>query len=147
MSVKSVLKELMIFILLTAIVIMVLIVVFTEFIPSEEEPATITYVPESHVKATLEEVTTASGGETENTTSLLKSYEVNKSDLKVYQTSKSYDSGKVNPFVELEKDKYENEVEPTLGSSGGTNTTTNSVAGSSSSSSSSTGTFFEGSTK
>ena len=49
MSVKSVFKELTIFILLTAIVIMVLIVVFTEFIPTEKEPTTITYVPESHV--------------------------------------------------------------------------------------------------
>lgn len=151
MSVKSVFKELTIFILLTAIVIMVLIVVFTEFIPTEEEPTTITYVPESHVKATLEEVTTTTGGETENTTSLLKSYEVNKSDLKVYQSSKSYDSGKVNPFVELEKDEFENEVEPTLGSAGSGNTTKNTVAGSTSSSSSSgsssTGTFFEGSTK
>lgn len=151
MSVKSVLKELMIFILLTAIVIMVLIVVFTEFVPTEEELTTITYVPESHVKATLEEVTTVSGGEADNTTSLLKSYEVNKSDLKVYQSAKSYDSGKVNPFVELEKDKFENEVEQTLGSAGTGNTTKNTVAGSTSSSSSSgsssTGTFFEGSTK
>ena len=151
MSVKSVLKELMIFILLTAIVIMVLIVVFTEFVPTEEELTTITYVPESHVKATLEEVTTVSGGEADNTTSLLKSYEVNKSDLKVYQSAKSYDSGKVNPFVELEKDKFENEVEQTVGSAGTGNTTKNTVAGSTSSSSSSgsssTGTFFEGSTK
>ena len=157
MSFKSVFKELLIFIALAAIVIFVLMILLYDFVPTEVPAQTIEYTADSTVKATLEEVSTYGGNsEAENTTSLLKSYTVDSSDLKFYETKKSYDSGKANPFIDLEEEVYDPQLENTISgtisgnptkkpSSG--STSTSSSSGGSTSTSSTPGTFFEGSTK
>lgn len=134
----SVLKEILIFVLLTIVVIFLLIILLSDFAPSGESVPTVQYTAESNVKATLEEVD-AMVGEDEDIDSLLKSYTVDKSDLKIYETAKSYESGKSNPFSEVPATEYENTVTtPTIGGGKGT---------SSGKGGSTHGTFFEGSTK
>lgn len=111
---KSMFKEGFIFILLAAIVIFFIMIVLYDFIPAETTIDVVQYVADSTVKATLEEVTVSSS-DADNTESLLKSYEVDSSDLKRYKNTKSYDSGKENPFAELEPKLYENVVSDTTG--------------------------------
>lgn len=138
MRIMTILKEGIIFVLLTIVVIFLLMILLSDFVPTEESAQSVQYVAESNVKATLEEVD-AVVGEDEDIDSLLKSYTVDESDLKIYETAKSYESGKSNPFSDFPATEYENTVTtPTIG--GGTSS-------SSGKGGSSQGTFFEGSTK
>lgn len=150
MSAKSIIKEGFIFVLLTLIVVFLLMILLYDFVPTETKAEGIVYTADSVVKATLEEVSSYGGNsEDENATSLLKSYTVDAADLKIYETTQSYDSGKANPFVDLEKEVYENTVTTTGTTTTNTvsGTTSTSTSGSTSASGSTTGTFFEGSTK
>ena len=138
MGLGSILKEGIIFVLLTVIVIFLLILLLSDFRPTEEQVPVVTYSVEANVKATLEEVDSSTGNDSEDIESLLKSYTVDESDLKIYETAKVYERGKSNPFEDLPPSQYENTVIDV-----GTGTT----GGTSGGNSSSSGKFFKGSTK
>jgi hypothetical protein len=138
MGLGSILKEGFIFVLLTVVVIFLLMLLLSDFRPTDEQAPVVTYSVDGNVKATLEEVDTATGGDSEDIESLLKSYTVDASDLKIYETAKSYESGKSNPFDEIPPSQYENTVtEVGTGATGGTSTGKGSTPGK----------FFGGSTK
>lgn len=111
---KSFFKEGFIFVLLSALVIFFIMILLYDFMPAETSINVMQYVADSSVKATLEEVKASNAG-ADNTESLLKSYEIDSSDLKRYKNAKSYDSGKENPFQELAPELYENVVSGSTG--------------------------------
>ena len=76
-----------IFVLLTVVVIFLLMLLLSDFRPTDEQAPVVTYSVDGNVKATLEEVDTATGGDSEDIESLLKSYTVDASDLKIYETA------------------------------------------------------------
>ena len=90
MRITTILKEGFIFVLLTIVVIFLLMILLSDFVPTQESAQSVQYTAESNVKATLEEVD-AMVGEDEDIDSLLKSYTVDESDLKIYETAKSKD--------------------------------------------------------
>lgn len=115
----SVIKEGFIFILLAAVVVFLFMIVLYDFVPEETAVKVVEYTEGSEVKATLEEIDTYTGGQ-EETASLLKSYDVDGSDLKRYKITNSYENGKTNPFSDVESLKFENKV--STGSKSGTTT-------------------------
>lgn len=115
----SVIKEGFIFILLAAVVVFLFMIVLYDFVPEETAVKVVEYTEGSEVKATLEEIDTYTGGQ-EEAASLLKSYDVDGSDLKRYKITNSYENGKTNPFSDVEALKFENKV--STGNKSGTTT-------------------------
>lgn len=109
----KVFKEIFIFLLLIAVIICTLCMIFYDFFDNTQElPKVKEYIADSNVKSTLQEID-ANNEEKDDSDSLLKSYEIVKADLKIYQTDGSYQKGNANPFEAYEtraKKEYEKGV-------------------------------------
>lgn len=131
---KTIIKEICIMLLLCIAILLILGVIFYDYIPSNKA------VPNK-----LEAYTTSETVKTEISERITEletpevSYEVTSADLNLYQQKHSYTSGKINPFstsiIAPENEENDNNTnsENTNTTSGGQNTITDS---------NSTGTFF-----
>lgn len=90
---KSIIKEIIIMLLLVIAIILVLGVLFYDYIPTRE----VVPVPEAYtVPETVKEELASEISEFDDTP--VANYEITESDLDLYEKTKSYDAGKVNPF-------------------------------------------------
>jgi cytoskeletal protein RodZ len=136
---KSIIKELIIVLLLILAILLVLGVLLYDYIPMNKVvPQIEQYEAPESIKEELEE----NVEETENSISPIV-YEINESDLNLYEKSKDYQKGNVNPFADLNSTSTEeNTSTDTNGSntnstgsttnnntSVDTNTTTNTTTG------------------
>ena len=128
--VKSIIKEIIIMLLLCVAILLILGVLFYDYIPSNKVvPSKIAYsTPENIQEEINEEVIEA------NKTKI--TYEVTDADLNIYKQSNSYVPGKRDPFsVE--------ETQPTENATGGTSTNNEEIVETNTNSDpNSTGTFF-----
>jgi len=116
---KNILKEIFIFVLIIAAIILSLGVLLYEYIPtSKVVPTTISYQTPENLKAEIQNELI------ENQEQVIISYEIDKSDLNAYQKASSYVPGKQNPFA-----KYSGET----GSHTGTDENSGGATGGSSS--------------
>ena len=92
---KSILKEVLIILLACVAIVLIMAVIFYNYMPSNKiVPAKVTaYETPANVEAEITEDTI----ESYNTTSE-KNYTIENSDLLMYQASSSYDPGKSDPF-------------------------------------------------
>lgn len=151
---KKILKEMFIIALLVIVIVIVLIGLLYDYIPTEQSvetlPEPIEYMADSTVTAALQEIeenestynlqdTTSTNT---NTTSLLKSYTIDKSDLKNYEARNAFESGKVDPFSDYQE-PVSNTVTNTTNTTGGGTTVTNTTTTPTNTTNANTGTFFE----
>ena len=127
--IKTIIKETFIMILLCVAIILILGILFYDYIPSNKVvPAKEAYETPNNVKEEINEQIT----EIEKTEI---SYEVTEKDLKLYKQTSSYQPGKPDPFAELTNE--------TTNTTGNNNTDTNTTGNTSNSgTNSSTNTFF-----
>ena len=128
--VKSIIKEIIIMLLLCVAILLILGVLFYDYIPSNKVvPSKIAYsTPENIQEEINEEVIEA------NKTKI--TYEVTDADLNIYKQSNSYVPGKRDPFS-ME------ETQPTGNTTGGTSTNNEEIVETNTNSDpNSTGTFF-----
>lgn len=91
---KNILKEISIFVLIIAAIILILGVLLYDYIPtSKVVPTTIAYETPENLKAEIEDELI------EETQEVIITYEIDKSDLNTYQNKSSYVPGKQNPFA------------------------------------------------
>lgn len=102
--IAKILKEIFIIILLTLAIVLILGLLFYNYIPTNKLlPGQVTYVPTKEVNELKEQA------EAENNINKVNIvYEVDSSDLRVYQNSGSYNPGKVNPFAPTSEEPSEN---------------------------------------
>lgn len=131
--VKAIIKEIFIILLLMVAILLVLGIMFYDYRPTTKKvPSKVAEytLPEKMVEE-LEETIEAS-----KTQNIVRTYRVDSHDLAVYENSKDYNKGKINPFGKI----------TTSGGTGGNTTGGNSTTGNttgntSSSGSGSTGSF------
>lgn len=140
--VKSVFKEVGIMILICVLVVLVIGIIFYDYVPNNKTvPSKIAYETPRNVKQEIDvEIT-----EYEKTNIV---YEITDSDLDLYKSTKSYVPGKADPFADLSNETVEESVNNTVSVNGasGTNSNSSSTTGGSSSTTKnpdSTGTFFQ----
>ena len=92
---KNILKEISIFVLIIAAIILILGVLLYDYIPtSKVVPTTIAYqTPENLETEIAEELI-------EENKEIIITYQIDKADLNTYQNKSSYVPGKQNPFEE-----------------------------------------------
>ena len=128
--VKSIIKEIIIMLLLCVAILLILGVLFYDYIPSNKVvPSKIAYSTPENIQEEIEEEVIEA-----NKTKI--TYEVTDADLNIYKQSNSYVPGKRDPFsVE--------ETQPTENATGGTATNNEeTVETNTNSDPNSTGTFF-----
>lgn len=131
---KSVIKEIIILLLLSVAILLILMVLFYDYIPiSEEIPTVQAYTTPEDVRNELD--TTISEAEKVEVT-----YEVTDSDLNVYQQTGRYNEGKANPFSLQEENVNETTGNGNTNTNG--NTATNENNNQTTIDENSTGTFF-----
>lgn len=94
--VKSIIKEIFIIILLTIAIVLILGIVFYDYIPLNKK------IPSEVAKYTLPEETSEELNETltaAETQNIVKTYRVDSTDLGRYEESDDYNKGKPNPFA------------------------------------------------
>ena len=123
--IKSVLKEIFIILLLSIAILLILGILFYDYIPINS------YIPEREAYTTPNNVLEELNEAITETEKIEVTYEVTDSDLNIYKQSGSYTEGKANPFA-LESEQPENNV--------GNNQNTNDNNGQTNDNS--TGTFF-----
>ena len=123
--IKSVLKEIFIILLLSIAILLILGILFYDYIPINS------YIPEREAYTTPNNVLEEINEAITETEKIEVTYEVTDSDLNIYKQSGSYTEGKANPFA-LESEQPENNV--------GNNQNTNDNNGQTNDNS--TGTFF-----
>ena len=98
--VKTIFKELIILLLLILAIILVLGVLFYDYVPmSKTLPLEVEYISNEEVKA----LTSTSGSVDEET--VIMTYSVDSTDLNNYQRSQDYVPGKANPFSGFKKEE------------------------------------------
>ena len=139
--IKSIIRETFIMLLLCVAIILILGVLFYEYIPTNKviPNKLATYSTAENVKTEIDEkVTQMEKAEI--------SYEITTSDLTIYKQSNSYNPGKVDPFSAsptVEPEGEQNTTNSENGSNTNTNTSTNTNnSGTSNTDQNSTGTFF-----
>ena len=129
---KSIIKEIVIFLLLCLAILLVLGILLYEYVPINKTiPNEVSYTTPQKVKQEL-----ASSSDVDDS-QIIMTYEINSDDLSNYRRVQDYVPGKANPFS-----SYETTAEtPTQGNSstGGTSSNGSSSTGSSSSGSTSNG--------
>lgn len=139
---KNVFKEIIIILLLCLAIILILGVLLYEYVPFNKEiPEKVSYVTPQNVKEVLQ---TVDGVEEDK---VIRTYELEETDLNNYKRVNDYKPGKPNPFSSY---KTEEENTTTEGNTTTGNTTGNSTSGSntqSSGSNSNTGFFQNKGTK
>lgn len=105
--IKSVFKEIIIILLLIATIILLLGILFYDYIPSSKTlPSKVQeYVLAEDVKTELEQ-----DSENIDTEEVIKTYQLDATDLQHYEKTKEYNKGKVNPFAQ-----YSNSATNTTG--------------------------------
>lgn len=112
--VKSVLKEICIILLLSVAILLILGIIFYEYIPiNQTVPTREAYVTSENVKAEIDE-------NIKSSEKIEVTYEITDSDLNIYKQSGSYTEGKVNPFL-LEPETQNNTDTNTNNNGGNTN--------------------------
>lgn len=139
--VKSVIKEITIMLLLCIAIVLILGILFYDYIPTNKVvPKKEAYTTPENVKEEIEERIT----ELEKTEI---SYEITGSDLNIYKQSASYKPGKANPFALVDNNEVannttsQNQTNPNVNNTN-TNQNTNVSTGNNSTKTNSTGTFF-----
>ena len=99
---KSVIKEIFIILLLSIAILLILGILFYDYIPINK------VVPEKEAYTTPEEVKNEIDEEIAESEKIEVTYEVTDSDLNVYEQTGSYSEGKANPFA-LETTDNKNE--------------------------------------
>ena len=89
---KSVLKEVFIILLLSIAILLILGILFYDYIPINK------VVPEKEAYTTPNEVKNEINEEISETEKIEVTYEVTDSDLNIYEQTGSYSEGKANPF-------------------------------------------------
>lgn len=139
---KNIFKEIIIILLLCLAIILILGVLLYEYVPFNKEiPEKVSYVTPQNVKEVLQ---TVDGVEEDK---VVRTYELEETDLNNYKRVNDYKPGKANPFSSY---KTEEENTTTEGNTTTGNTTGNSTSGSntqSSGSNSNTGFFQNKGTK
>ncbi len=134
---KSVIKEIFIILLLSIAILLILGILFYDYIPINK------VVPEREAYTTPDEVKNEINEDITETEKVEVTYEVTDADLNIYKQTGSYTEGKANPFS-LESTTDENNTNTNDGN-GGQNTNTNNNSNNSGSGTvdeNSTGTFF-----
>ncbi len=137
---KSVLKEIFIILLLSIAIILILGILFYDYIPINK------VVPEKEAYVTPENVQNEIDESIAATEKVEVTYEVTDSDLNIYKQSGSYTEGKANPFALEEtttNTSGNNNSSSNNNGNGSSNGNTNENNGSSTVDENSTGTFFE----
>ncbi len=120
---KKILKEGIIFILLLAAVVLILAVLFYDYIPTGKVvPVVEQYQTSESVQKEIDETINTEQSE------IVVTYDIDNTDLKTYEKSKDYDKGKENPFAEYSVESNGEGATPeNNGSSSGnsSNSTTN----------------------
>ena len=89
---KTIIKEIAIMLLLCIAIVLVLGMVFYKSNPlSKMVPETVAYEIPNEIKDELKQE--------DNEEEILVTYRIDEEDLEVYQTNKSYNPGKANPFA------------------------------------------------
>lgn len=117
--IKKAFKEAIIMILLLVAIVLVLGVLFYDYIPTGKVvPVIEQYQTSEDIKKEISETVSADNKE------IIVTYEIDNTDLKTYEKSKDYDKGKENPFAD-----YTAQTAQPNGNTNsvGNNTTTNSV--------------------
>lgn len=128
--IKSIIKEIIIMLLLCVAILLILGILFYDYIPTNKViPTKEAYSTPENVKAEIEEEIT----EVEKTEI---SYEITDADLNIYKQSSSYRPGKSNPFALQSSSNVEVNGSVEDGSTGG------STSEDGEASNNSTGTFF-----
>lgn len=101
--VKTVIKEIFITILLCAILVLVLAVVFYDYIPINKTiPEPVKYTMPEELSDIKEELLYSIDTSDENTK--IETITLDEEDLAIYKQTKSYDAGKANPFEEYSEE-------------------------------------------
>lgn len=111
--IKSVIKEIFIILLLSIAILLVLGILFYDYIPTNR------VVPTKKAYSTPEEVKNEIEEEVTETEKVEVSYEVTDADLNIYKQTGSYTEGKANPFA------LESTTNETNDENGNTNTNDN----------------------
>ena len=120
MKLTRILKEIFIIILLALAIVLILGVLFYNYIPTNKLlPGQVAYTPTKEVNELKEQAEAE-----ENMQKVNLVYEVDASDLKVYQNSGSYNPGKVNPFANTSEDTSGTDNPQSGNSQSGSNTQT-----------------------
>ena len=90
---KSIIKEIIIMLMLLLAIILVLAILFYDYIPINK------VVPNIELYETSESISKELQDDLSSESSqVIKTYEIDATDLQVYEQSKDYQKGKVNPF-------------------------------------------------
>lgn len=110
--VKVIFKEILMVILLLVAIALILAIVFYEYIPTSKVlPAkVIEYKIPQELEKELNESILAEDN-------IIRSYQIDSQDLKIYESTKDYSKGKINPF--------EKEAIPSIDTTTNNNTTNN----------------------
>ena len=110
---KNIIKEIIIFLLLCLAIILIFGILFYEYVPiSKTVPNQVSYVAPESVRQELADSASVDDSQ------IIRTYEVDATDLNNYKKIQNYKPGKANPFS-----SYEPEVETTTNSTNATNTT------------------------
>lgn len=138
---KPIIKEIAIMLLTLIIIVLIFGILLYDYIPMKQVEVSISkYEPSNDVKEALEEIATS------ETTNVILTYEVTDSDLSVYETTKSYNKGKANPFSSFASEDItttENGGITTNNNNSGTTNNNNNNTSSINSEQSTTNTFYE----
>lgn len=107
--VKTVIKEIFIFLLLLVSVVLVLGVLFYDYVPNNKVVPTA-LKPYQLTEDAQEELDKTINSSSEN---IVKTYYIDSSDLSVYASTKDYNKGKVNPFEDYTKESQTNSTNTT----------------------------------
>ena len=140
MSVKSVLKEIIIVLLLCLAIILILGILLYEYVPiAKTIPNEVSYTTPENVKQEL-----LSSSDVDDS-QIIMTYEVNSDDLSNYRRIQDYVPGKANPFssYETQEDDEEENESPDGNSTNDNSSTTDNGTENDDSSSNSGGHFFQ----
>lgn len=121
---KTIIKELIIALLLCLAIILVLGILFYEYVPmSKTIPNPVSYSTAEDVKKEL------AASESMDENKVIMTYEVDSTDLNNYRRVQDYKPGKANPFSSYESSKtVTNSQNGTSGAANNSNTTKNSTS-------------------
>lgn len=126
---KTILKEVIIFLLLLIVIALVLGVLFYDYIPNNKIVPTA-LKPYELSEEVQEELNETMSRSSEN---IVKTYYIDSSDLSVYASTKDYNKGKVNPFEDYTSQQTTNSTvtnnkENTTSTSNSTENQTSNIA-------------------
>ena len=137
--IKTIIKEAGIVVLLLIAIALILGIIFYDYIPNNK---TIPAKVESH--AFPEDIKEELSQTLKDEQNIVRTYYIDSSDLSLYESTKEYDKGKVNPFVDTSTvaPATTNSTTSANSNTTSTNTSTNTQVNTASQGNQSTGTFF-----